>query len=125
MKKLLLISLLITALVGVLTVSMVAAAKAPADGLAMDYPGAKAKYAPIKFNHSTHAALACEKCHHKMNEASDMKCTSCHSDTSKAAKRNPEGYDYAFHNRKSESSCVGCHKSMKSGPTKCNDCHTK
>lgn len=124
MKKTLLITLMITALLGVFTASMVAAADAPADGLEMKYPGEKAKYAPIKFNHSTHAAQKCEDCHHKMGESDDMKCTSCHADTSKAAKKEPTGYYSAFH-AKTGPSCLGCHKSMKKGPKKCNDCHTK
>lgn len=124
MKKTLLITLMITALLGAFTVSVVVAADAPANDVEMKYPGDGAKYAPIMFSHAKHADLECAKCHHKMGESEDMKCTTCHSDTSKKAKRDPEGYYQAFHG-KSDMSCVGCHKSMKKGPTKCNDCHTK
>jgi len=122
MKKTLLITLMITALLGVFTASMVIAADAPADGLTMKYPGDKAKYAPMTFNHSTHAALKCEQCHHKMAESKDMKCTTCHADT--ADKKAPTAYYPAFHS-KADNACLGCHKTMKKGPSKCNDCHTK
>ena len=98
MKKTLLITLMITALLGVFTASMVSAADAPADGLEMKYPADGAKYAPIMFNHSTHTALKCKK--------------------------KPDGYYQAFHS-KANGSCIGCHKASKKGPDKCNDCHTK
>ncbi|MBU1248623.1 MAG: cytochrome c3 family protein [Proteobacteria bacterium] len=124
MKKSLLIALMITALLGVFAVSMVSAADAPGDGLEMKYPADGAKYAPIMFNHSTHAAQKCEDCHHKTAESKDMKCTTCHADTSKEGKKKADGYYQAFHS-KAEQSCNGCHKTAKKGPTKCNDCHTK
>ncbi len=126
MKKSLLIALMITALLGTFVVSMVSAADAPADGLEMKYPGEKTKYAPMKFDHSKHVeGIECATCHHKMAENPDMKCTSCHADTSKEAKKTPEGHYKAFHSSKAEASCLGCHKKMKKGPKKCNDCHTK
>ena len=89
----------------------------------MVFPGDGAKYAPINFAHAKHAAQKCEDCHHKMGESTDMKCTACHNNT--ADKKADDSFDKAFHDRKSNHSCVGCHTNLKSGPTKCNDCHTK
>lgn len=126
MKKTLLITLMIVALLGAFTVSVAVSADAPAGDVEMKYPGEKTKYAPIKFSHAAHAAQACEDCHHKGMD--DPKCTGCHSDYSKENKKNPESFDSAFHNKKSVHSCVGCHKKLgkdSPAPTKCNDCHTK
>jgi hypothetical protein len=103
---------------------VVIAADAPGADVEMKFPGEKAKYAPIMFSHAKHANLECAQCHHMMAENPDMKCTSCHSDFSKENKKKPESYDSAFH-AKSPHSCVGCHKAMKQGPSKCNDCHSK
>ncbi|SKA83612.1 Class III cytochrome C family protein [Paucidesulfovibrio gracilis DSM 16080] len=125
MKRTLFITLLAVALMGAFTLSIAVAADAPAEDVEIKFPGDKMKYAPLMFSHSVHGDLKCEDCHHKMGESDDMKCTNCHSDISRENKRNPDSFDSAWHARKSKHSCVGCHKAMKQGPTKCNDCHTK
>ncbi|MGE4553295.1 MAG: cytochrome c3 family protein [Desulfovibrionaceae bacterium] len=123
MKKLLLVSLMVAALFAAYTVAALAA-DAPAKPVEIKFLGDGAKYAPVMFDHSKHAALKCEDCHHKMAESKDMKCTTCHKDVTKENKKKPESFDSAFH-AKSTHSCVGCHKEMKKGPTKCNECHSK
>ena len=122
MKKLLYIGLIMAAVLCAYTVSALAV-DAPAGDVTMTFPGDNAKYAPIAFSHAKHAAQKCEDCHHKMGESADMKCTDCHKNL--ADKKADDSYDKAFHDRKSAHSCVGCHTALKSGPTKCNDCHTK
>lgn len=125
MKRTLFVMLLAVALLGAFTLSVAMAADAPNKPVEIKFPGDKPKYGPMMFDHSKHAGLKCEECHHKLAESKDMQCTSCHKDVSKENKKNPESFDSAFHAKASSHSCVGCHKAMKKGPTKCNDCHTK
>ncbi|MEF2145787.1 MAG: cytochrome c3 family protein [Desulfovibrionaceae bacterium] len=125
MKRTLLITLLVAALMGVFALSVAVAADAPKGDVEIKFPGDKTKYGKLMFSHEKHAAQKCETCHHKMAESKDMKCTTCHKDTASANKKNPDSFDSAFHSKKAEASCVGCHAKMKKGPTKCNDCHTK
>ncbi|WP_022661288.1 cytochrome c3 family protein [Paucidesulfovibrio longus] len=122
MKRTLFITLLAVALLGAFTLSIAMAADAPKNDVEIKFPG-DTKYGPLMFSHAKHAAQKCESCHHKMAENPDMKCTTCHKDNSD--KKAPTSFDSAFHAKKSPNSCVGCHKEMKKGPTKCNDCHTK
>jgi len=123
----------------VLAVALAAAiaADAPADPIEMKYPGDDNKFAPIMFeHHEGHLGLAdgCVSCHHTWDGAAEIQsCTAegCHSDTSKEMKKEPTSYDSAFHARKSERSCVGCHSALvkenadSKAPKNCNDCHTK
>ncbi len=93
-------------------------ADAPKDGTVLT-----AKNGNVTYNHSKHAALACDKCHHKkQGENAHPKCTGCHNATS-----TPTAKD-AFHKR-----CLDCHKDVVAKdagkaatvPTKCNECHKK
>jgi hypothetical protein len=77
------------------------------------------------FDHANHRQ-PCETCHHKWDGSSEITgCTvdGCHDDFKD--KRTDASAYKAFHDRRSEASCLGCHKSMKKGPTKCSDCHPR
>jgi len=83
-----------------------------------------AKMGNVTFSHASvkHAALACEKCHHKAAADGNKtpKCTSCHTETSTVKVKD------AFHK-----TCQDCHKAdlkanpASKAPTKCNECHKK
>ncbi|QGY39122.1 cytochrome C [Pseudodesulfovibrio cashew] len=135
MKKVLLISLMVAALVCAFALPSVIAGNAPADEMTLEVPaGAKATKTAVAFPHKKHAdaGLDCLTCHHKAASKDAVKgCASegCHVDASKAAKKEPTGFYQAFHSKKSDASCLGCHKKMKKEgknvPVACKDCHPK
>jgi hypothetical protein len=135
MKKSLIISLMVAALVCVFCLPVVIAANAPADTITIEVPeGAKATKTPVTFPHKQHVdtGLDCLVCHHKAktpDEAKSCAAEGCHADASKAAKREPTGFYAAFHSKKSKASCLGCHKAEKKAgknvPVSCKQCHPK
>lgn len=135
MKKSLIICLMVVALVCVFSLPAVIASNAAPDAITMTAPeGAKATKAPVDFPHKLHAdaGIDCMVCHHKAASADAIKGCSvegCHTDASKGAKKDPKGFYAAFHSKKAENSCLGCHKAAKkdgkSVPTSCKDCHPK
>jgi len=70
------------------------------------------KKSAVDFDHAKHAALSCNKCHHKGDQKA---CFSCH--TAAGGEGMPKNKD-AMHK-----SCKNCHKKEKKGPTKCGECH--
>ncbi len=136
MKKSLIISLMVAALVCAFSLPVVIAATAP-DVITMEAPeGAKVTKTPVTFTHKKHEAdygIDCLVCHHKAESKEAIKgCASegCHTDASRAAKREPTGFYSAFHNKKADASCLGCHKKEKkagnnNAPLSCKDCHPK
>jgi hypothetical protein len=129
MKKSLMIGLMVAALVCAFALPSVIAANAPAPEMVLKAPeGGKMTKAAVPFPHKKHEGLAdCLVCHHKAADKNAIKGCSvegCHTDTSKAAKREPTGFYQAFHNKKVKNSCMGCHKAEKKGPKGCN-CHPK
>lgn len=137
MRRIAIIAVALAALLCALTAVAIAAADAPKDAVEMKYPGERAKYAPIMFeHHAGHLGVegGCVTCHHTWDgESAISTCDTegCHNDTSRENKREPTSYDSAFHSRKAPNSCVGCHSAMLKadasfkGPKKCNDCHSK
>ncbi len=131
MQRIVLSLLTICALV--LSVSVaVAATEAPAQ-LKLEAPdGIKATKTPVDFPHGKHDALGleCTTCHHTWDGASDVKgCATagCHD---QPGKRGENTYYTAFHGRKTDRSCLGCHKTKKKAgndvvPISCKDCHPK
>ena len=132
-------------LVGLAVVALVCAAALPssiaspkvADNLILKAPeGVKMTKAPVPFPHKLHvdAKIDCFVCHHTAKtEAEITGCSveGCHSDASKAAKKDPKGFYQAWHSKKNLASCVACHKKEKkadkafTGPVSCKDCHPK
>ncbi len=135
MKKSLMISLMVAALVCVFALPAVIAGNAPADNMVLKAPeGAKMSKAPVDFGHKSHETkgIDCMVCHHKSTDkASITGCAveGCHTDASKGAKKDPKGFYQAFHSKKSDASCLGCHKKEKKAgkkpPVGCKDCHPK
>jgi len=84
----------------------------------------------VTFTHKKHSVdykLKCDSCHHvykdgknvwKEGDKVDM-CSACH----KSPKKN-EGKVLSLYNA-FHKNCKDCHKEMKKGPTKCNECHPK
>lgn len=90
----------------------------------------EAKMAPATFDHETHA-FGCNDCHH-VSEGNIQSCMSagCHDVIDSTDRTNPLYFYNAFHDRKSELSCVGCHGSLKkagedTGPIACKECHAE
>ncbi|MGL1863312.1 MAG: cytochrome c3 family protein [Pseudodesulfovibrio sp.] len=136
MKKSLIICLMVAALVCVFALPAVVAGNAPADEMVLKAPeGAKMTKTAVAFPHKAHVdtKIDCMTCHHKATSQDDIKgCAveGCHMDASKAAKKDPKGFYAAFHSKKSEASCLGCHKKEKKAgnkkaPVGCKDCHPK
>ncbi|NDV19676.1 cytochrome C [Pseudodesulfovibrio sp. JC047] len=136
MKKSLMISLMVVALVCVFALPAVIAGNAAPDQITITAPeGVKATKTPVDFPHKMHAdsGIDCLVCHHKDESKDAVKsCAAegCHVDASKAAKKKPEGFYQAFHNKKSKTSCLGCHKAEKKAgnkkaPVSCKACHPK
>lgn len=135
MKKSLMISLMVAALVCVFALPAVIAGNAPADTMVLKAPeGVKMTKTAVNFPHKAHetAGIDCMTCHHKAESKDAIKgCAveGCHMDASKAAKKDPKGFYQAFHNKKSEASCLGCHKKQKKAgkavPVACKACHPK
>jgi hypothetical protein len=119
MKKLLCLTMATLLMAGL---ALLVYAAAP-DKVVID--GIKDKKGAVEFPHKVHADTHdCKTCHHMYDGTGDpAKCTSCH--TAEGKDDAPKGFK-AFHDRKAENSCIGCHsKTEGSGPTKCNDCHPK
>ncbi|MCJ2166161.1 MULTISPECIES: cytochrome c3 family protein [unclassified Pseudodesulfovibrio] len=133
MKKSLIISLMVAALVCVFALPAVIAGTAPADVITMEVPaGAEATKSAVSFPHKKHVdgGLDCLVCHHKSTSKDDVKgCAveGCHADASKAAKKDPKGFYAAFHSKASDASCLACHKTNKKAgkavPVACKECH--
>ena len=125
MKKALLSCVMCAALVGFVGLPMVQAVDAPADGVIKAPAGFPATQSEVKFSHKGHAKTDCKVCHHK-GEAS-QKCASagCHDSTDPKDKTSEKSFYKAYHDMKSEKSCMGCHKKEAKGPTKCPECHPK
>jgi len=136
MKKSLIISLMVVALVCVFALPAVIAGNAAPENITMTAPeGVKATKAAVEFTHKKHAdtGIDCMVCHHKAESKEAITgCAveGCHTDASKAAKKDPKGFYQAFHNKKSKASCLGCHKAEKkagneAAPVSCKACHPK
>ena len=116
----------------VLTVSVASAApEAPAELKLGPPEGYKATKTMVDFSHTKHAnaKVECASCHHTWDGKSEIKsCASaaCHD---QPGKKGETAFYNAFHSKKSDTSCLGCHKIMKKDgkvvPVACKDCHTK
>jgi hypothetical protein len=113
------------ALICAFALPSIMASDAPAGNVFKGFEWPDGKKAVASFDHANHK-MDCKVCHHKWDGAGPIvKCTNagCHDDF-KAKKGDRSAYN-AFHDRKAEASCRGCHKNMKKGPTKCTECHPK
>lgn len=129
MKKSFLISLMVAALVCAFALPNVMAGKeVPADMVLKAPEGMKAKKTPVQFSHGKHSAeykIDCMTCHHKAKSEADIKgcaVAGCHD---QPGKKESNAFYAAYHSKKSDASCVACHKKMKKGPKSCKECHPK
>jgi hypothetical protein len=114
------------------SVLALAAIDAPADMKLSPPEGMKARKAFVDFSHEKHGAakIDCTTCHHTWDGKSEIQgCSSsgCHDQT---GKKGTTAFYTAFHSKKSETSCLGCHKIIKKKegkpvPVACKACHKK
>lgn len=76
----------------------------------------------VLFPHDTHMSIDCAKCHHT---GENNKCDTCHLHNKKTSAVTKVSFYAAAHGTKNERNCTGCHLQMKTGPTKCAECHKK
>jgi len=108
-----------------------AATEAPGDMKLAPPEGWKATKTLVDFSHDLHATakVDCVTCHHTWDQKSDIKscaASGCHDQPGKKGKNT---FYTAFHAKKSETSCLGCHKIVKKEgkvvPVSCKSCHPK
>lgn len=108
-----------------------AARNAPIDLMLGPPEGMKASKTMVAFSHDKHSAakIDCVSCHHTWDGKSDVKkcgTSGCHE---QPGKKGTNTFYTAFHTKKSQISCVGCHKvAKKEGknvPVSCKSCHPK
>lgn len=130
MHRLILCTLALCAII--LSASMAAAAvDAPANNLRLGPPdGMKATKTLVDFSHVTHdaAKVECVTCHHTWDGTSDVKSCSASGCHDQPGKRGENTFYSAFHDKRSDKSCLGCHKTAKKAgnkkvPTSCKSCH--
>lgn len=108
-----------------------AAPEAPGD-LKLSPPEAiEASKSPVDFSHAKHGAaqVECATCHHTWDGQSDIKSCSSQGCHDQPGKKDANAFYSAFHSKKTENSCLGCHKIVKKNgkpvPVSCADCHPK
>jgi hypothetical protein len=92
----------------------------------------KASKTLVDFSHNKHGAakIDCVTCHHAWDGKSEVKkcgTAGCHD---QPGKKGDNAFYTAFHSKKSEASCLGCHKKVKKQgnanvPVSCKSCHPK
>lgn len=129
MKKMVLVALASLALLTTLILPNLHAVEAPGEIILKTPEDVQATQSPVKFSHEVHSKVKCTDCHHKLDEnPENYGCTTagCHDDWQ--SKRGDHSTYAAFHNFRSEHSCLGCHRikakaGEESGPARCPDCH--
>jgi hypothetical protein len=126
MKKALFTILACMALVGFVGLPMLQAVEAPAD-MKIKAPDGydKVTQPEVAFSHKGHAKMDCKACHHKGEATQKCSAAGCHDSKDSKDKTSEHSFYKAFHDMKSEHSCIGCHKKEAKGPTKCPECHPK
>jgi len=108
-----------------------AATTAPMDLKIGPPEGMKATKTLVDFSHEKHgtAKIECATCHHTWDGKSDIKSCSVSGCHDQPGKKGNTTFYIAFHSKKSETSCLGCHKIVKKGgtpvPVACKSCHPK
>ncbi len=108
-----------------------AAVEAPADLKLGPPEGMKASKTLVDFSHTKHSAakVECVTCHHTWDSKSEVKSCAAPGCHDQPGKKGKNSFYTAFHTKKSEASCVGCHKIVKKTgkkvPVSCKSCHPK
>ncbi len=75
--------------------------------------------------HARHPDFSCQSCHHKSRpgEAAMQPCGSCHKTSPDLGQPQPTPNKAGDRRTSLHASCIGCHKAVEQGPTKCENCH--
>jgi len=77
------------------------------------------EFEPVSFSHRSHAKMiGCNACHHHSPENKKAPCTACHAHSQDFEKLDKPGLRGAYHRQ-----CMGCHRQMGMGPSRCEGCH--
>ncbi len=128
MKKSMIMSLAVVALVLAFVLPNLFAAEAPGDDYMIPKPeGIEVKQKSLPFSHSKHA-YDCVECHHMGEVTQPCTDSGCH-DLFVAAtpedRKDIRFFEKAFHDQ-----CIGCHRDLRkeekpTGPVACTGCHPK
>ncbi|MCJ2163267.1 MULTISPECIES: cytochrome c3 family protein [unclassified Pseudodesulfovibrio] len=108
-----------------------AAPKAPGELKLGPPDGIAATKTHVTFSHAKHdaAKVECVTCHHTWDGTSDIKQCSTSGCHDQPGKKDARAFYTAFHSKKTENSCLGCHKIVKKNgkpvPVSCGSCHPK
>ncbi len=108
-----------------------AAVEAPADMKLGPPEGMKTSKTLVDFSHTKHSAakVECITCHHTWDGKAEVKSCAAPGCHDQAGKKGKNSFYAAFHAKKSQASCLGCHKvAQKAGktvPVSCKSCHPK
>ena len=129
MKKSMILSLAIFALVLAFALPNLFAAEAPGDDYMIPKPeGVEVKQKSLPFSHSKHAAYECVECHHTGEVTQGCTDAGCHDllvPATPEERRDIRYFEKAYHDQ-----CIGCHRDLrKEGaenvPVACVGCHPK
>ena len=109
-----------------------AAVQAPPEMKLGPPEGMKATKSLVDFSHVVHenAKVECTACHHTWDGKSEVKSCAAAGCHDQPGKKEVNSFYFAFHDKKSMVSCVGCHKAEKKAgnanvPVSCKSCHPK
>ena len=108
-----------------------AAVEAPADLKLGPPEGMKVSKPLVDFSHEKHdaAKIECASCHHTWDGKAEVQSCSTAACHDQSGKKGTTAFYTAFHSKKSEISCLGCHKIVKKEgkpvPVSCKACHAK
>lgn len=109
-----------------------AAVEAPADLKLGPPEGMKASKTLVEFSHAKHGAanVECATCHHTWDGKSKVQSCAAPGCHDQPGKKGETAFYSAFHAKKAENSCLGCHKIAKKAgkanvPVSCKSCHPK
>lgn len=128
MKKSMIVSLTVLALVLAFVLPNLFAADAPGDDYMIPKPeGIDIKQKSLPFAHSKHAAYDCAECHHTGDVTEGCTDAGCHDlfvAETPEEKRDIRYFEKAYHDQ-----CIGCHRNVReefpSAPVACVGCHPK
>ena len=109
MKKTMVLTLAGLAICLFFALPVLYAQDAPSAIVEMDNMDGGANNLVVPFDHSAHAALGCEECHHT-GEMSNCSTAGCHDVFDKADK-SASSYYFVMHGDAARSTCMSCHKS--------------
>lgn len=129
MKKSMIMSLAVVAMVLAFVLPNLFAAQAPGDDYMIPKPeGIEIKQKSIPFSHSVHGEIDCAHCHHTGDVTQGCTDAGCHDllvPATPEERRDIRFFEKAYHDQ-----CIGCHRELRqaekpTGPVACVGCHPK